>query len=102
MIRVRRGGDTAQAQMLVDGEDCPFIISKSHGPDANSEMLPARVAGVRERDLQRILCTVLVTEMKFREFAPSLGKGMEIGCERDAWQFLGQIVGEAGTVAWRM
>ena len=81
--------------MLVDGEDRLFIVSKSHGPVANPEMRRSGVSGVRERDLQRILFTGFVTEMKFREFTSGFGEGMEIGRERDARQFLRQIVGEA-------
>ena len=99
---MHRGRDAAQAHMLVDGEDRLFIVSKSHGPVANPEMRRAWVSGVRERDLQRILFTGFVTEMKFREFTSGFGEGMEIGRERDARQFLRQIVGEAFPVGGRM
>ena len=52
--------------------------------------------------LKRIFRAGLIAEMKFREFTSGFGEGMEIGRERNARQFLRQIVGEAFPVGGRM
>ena len=88
--------------MLVDGEDSLFIVSKSHGPVANSEMRRSGFSFAGKHNLKRIFRAGLIAEMKFREFTSGFGEGIKIRRERDARQFLRQIVGEAFPVGGRM
>ena len=72
-----------------------FIVIESHGLPADSEMRRSGFSFAGKHNLKRIFRAGLVAKMEFREFTPSLGKGMKIRRKRKARQLLRQIVGEA-------
>ena len=63
--------------MFVDAEDRLFIVIESHCLRADSEMLKFRFYILGKHNLKWLFLAGLITEMKFREFTPSLGEGME-------------------------
>ena len=84
--------------MLVDTEDCPFVVLEPHCPIAEAKMFRSRLFGTRKLDIERVLVAALVSKMKIGEFAPRLGESMEIRRERNAGQFLGQVVRETFSI----
>ena len=57
-------------------------------------MLRRGFAFAGEHEFKRVLVAVLVAEVEVGEFVSGLGEGVEVRRERDARQFLRQIIGE--------
>ena len=99
LIRVGFDWNAREADVVVDDEDSLFLVGEAHGLLADPEMFRSRFPGLRKLHLQRVFRTGLVTEMKFRKRLPGNRKGLKICRNRNAWQFIHQIVGEALPVA---
>ena len=61
-------------------------------------MLGCSVAVARERNLKWKLLACLVGEVQVGQRLSGICEGVEIGCERNAREFLGKVVGESVAV----
>ena len=102
LIHVRLGRDTRKADVVVDRENRSVLVREPHRLRTHAEVLGFRLARQQELGLERILRATLVAEMQLRQPASGFGEGMEVAGQRDARQFLREVVGELLAICGRV